>query len=66
MQPELKSTRQAIYRRIRPNLARKLVGDTDLPVSEIAGRCGYENASAMSRAFKSEFDQAPRGMRNPK
>lgn len=54
---------QNLYRRLRLNLARKLVVETGQPVSEIAGRCGYENASAMTRAFRSEFGVAPRELR---
>ena len=65
MKQELKATPQAVYRRLRLNLARKLVCETDQPISEIASRCGYDNASAMTRAFKTEFDQTPRMLRNP-
>ncbi|WP_231704090.1 GlxA family transcriptional regulator [Cochlodiniinecator piscidefendens] len=60
---ELGTTPQTVYRRLRLNLARKLVIDSDLPVTEIACRCGYDNASAMTRAFKSEFSQTPRDFR---
>lgn len=66
MQAEMQATPQQIYRRLRLNLARKLVCDTDLSVSEVALRSGYENASAMTRAFKAEFAVTPRAMRaNP-
>ncbi len=54
---------QAIYKRSRLNLARKLVIETGQSVSEIAGRSGYENASAMTRAFRSEFGETPQGLR---
>lgn len=54
---------QTVYRRLRLNLARKLVSETDQSVSEVAGRCGYENASAMTRAFKREFGLSPRDLR---
>ncbi len=63
MQAEMACTPQQMYQRLRLNLARKLVLDTDLSVSEIALRSGYENASAMTRAFKAKFDQTPRLMR---
>lgn len=63
MQAEMQDTPQAIYRRLRLNLARKLVAETDYSVSEIAGRCGYENASAMTRAFKAQFGCTPRQLR---
>lgn len=64
MLAELGSTPQAVYLRLRLNLARKLVTETDQPVSEIAGRCGYENASAMTRAFRGAFGHPPRALRN--
>ena len=64
MKAELDAGPQAVYQRLRLNLARKLVAETDQSVSEIAGRCGYENASAMTRAFKREFGITPRDLRN--
>ncbi len=64
VQAELKTTPQALYRRLRLNLARKLAEETDHSVAEIAGRCGYENASAMTRAFKAEFGQTPTDYRS--
>lgn len=56
-------TPMAVYRQQRLNAALRLVQGTALPVSEIAGRCGYENASAMTRAFKAAFGQSPHAMR---
>jgi transcriptional regulator GlxA family with amidase domain len=63
MQLEMKATPQSVYRRLRLILARKLALETDHPVAEIAGRCGYENASAMTRAFKAEFRVTLRDLR---
>lgn len=60
---ELKTTPQALYKRMRLNLARKLAEETEQSVAEIAGRCGYENAGAMTRAFKTEFGQTPSAFR---
>lgn len=51
------------YRALRLNAARRLVEQTTLSVAEIATRCGYENPSALTRAFKSEFDTTPRKIR---
>ena len=56
-------TPAALYRRLRLALARKLLQETDIRISEIAIRCGYENASAMTRAFHHEFDQTPSELR---
>ncbi|WP_254436216.1 GlxA family transcriptional regulator [Ruegeria arenilitoris] len=64
IQAELKTTPQALYRRLRLNLARKLAEETEQSIAEIAGRCGYENASAMTRAFKAEFGQTPTAFRS--
>ncbi|MDG1521414.1 MAG: helix-turn-helix domain-containing protein, partial [Yoonia sp.] len=50
---------------LRLNLARKLVADTEQSIAEIASRCGYENASAMTRAFKAAFGVTPRNLRHP-
>ncbi|WP_372573586.1 GlxA family transcriptional regulator [Ruegeria jejuensis] len=63
MKAELGAGPARVYRRMRLNLARKMVSETDLPVSEIAVRAGYENASAMTRAFGGEFGQSPSEMR---
>lgn len=59
VQAELGTTPRALYRRLRLNLARKLATETDQSVAEIASRCGYDNASAMTRAFRAEFGQTP-------
>lgn len=60
---ELQLTPQALYRRLRLGQGRKFLQETDLKIGEIALRCGYENASAMSRAFRAEFGQSPRAVR---
>lgn len=55
---------RTIYRRLRLNLARKLVREeAALSVSEIALRCGYENPSALTRAFRAEFGTTLRDLR---
>ncbi|MEX3008675.1 GlxA family transcriptional regulator [Hoeflea sp. TYP-13] len=61
---ELGATPRTVYRRMRLLAARKLVDETEMPVSEIALRCGYENPSAMTRAFASEFGLTPRAVRS--
>ncbi|SMP04074.1 GlxA family transcriptional regulator [Shimia sagamensis] len=65
MLSELGATPATVYRRLRLNLARKLVVDTDMSVAEIALRCGYQNPAAMTRAFKVEFDKTPQTLRAP-
>ena len=63
MKADLGATPATIYRRLRLIQARKLLLETDISVSEIATRTGYENASALTRAFKAEFATTPRTMR---
>ena len=48
-----------VYRHLRLALARQLAENTSLPVSEIAIRSGYQNASAMTRAYLKEFGMTP-------
>ncbi len=60
---EMGDTPSAIYRRIRLISARKAVLETHLPIAEVALRAGYEDASAMTRAFKAEFGVTPRALR---
>jgi len=64
MKAELGATPQAIYRRLRLIQARKLILETDIAMAEIALRCGYEDPSAFTRAFKAEFSATPRKMRS--
>ncbi len=53
----------AVYRTLRLNSAWKLVSDTQMQISEIATRIGYQNAAAMTRAFRKAFNTTPQDMR---
>lgn len=64
VQAELRTTPQSLYRRLRLTMARKLAEETEQSIAEIASRCGYENASAMTRAFKAEFGRTPTAFRS--
>lgn len=59
----LGATPRQVYRRQRMVVARNLVHDTELGIAEIAVRCGYRDATAMTRAFRAEFATSPRAMR---
>jgi len=48
---------------LRMNLAASLLRDTLLPVSEILGRVGYQNASHFARAFRASTGLSPRAYR---
>ncbi|MGI9523818.1 MAG: GlxA family transcriptional regulator [Hyphomicrobiaceae bacterium] len=52
-----------VYRKLRLSAVRRFLEDTRLPISEIAVRTGYQNASAMSRAFRTEYGYSPRAFR---
>lgn len=53
-----------VYRHMRLSAALQMVQDTRMPVSEIALRCGYEDPTALTRAFRKRFGLSPRGMRH--
>lgn len=61
---ELGVAPSGLYKRLRLAKARKLLQETDFAVSDIALRCGYDNPSAMTRAFRSEYGQSPRELRS--
>ena len=54
---------QVIYRSMRLELAHSLAVETQVSVAEIAVRCGYQDASAMTRAFRTEFETTPQALR---
>ncbi|SLN40199.1 HTH-type transcriptional regulator CdhR [Pseudoruegeria aquimaris] len=52
-----------VYRHIRLTAAKRIVEHTGIEIAEIAVRCGYENASALSRAFRLRYGCAPSAAR---
>lgn len=59
----LKAPPRKVYKSIRLREARRLVELSTLQVAEIATRCGYQNASALTRAYREEFGETPRAHR---
>ena len=59
----LNATPGQVYRHRRLVAVRSLLESTRLSVAEIAARCGYDNASSMTRAFKNQFGTTPMEMR---
>ncbi|MDX8519541.1 GlxA family transcriptional regulator [Mesorhizobium dulcispinae] len=49
----------AYYLRLRLSAARRLVVDTRIAMTDIAGRTGFSSAAAFSRAFSRAFGEAP-------
>ena len=64
MRAELGASPRQVYRRIRLLAARKLLREQAIPITEVALRVGYQNASAMTRAYRIEFGCTPRDERN--
>lgn len=52
-----------LYLALRLREAQRLVGMTGMSVAEVAARCGYADAGAMTRAFRREFGITPRELR---
>ncbi len=52
-----------VYKRLRLNSVRDMVENTNAHFSDIAVRSGYRSASAMTRAFSSEFGYTPSRLR---
>ena len=48
---------------LRLQAARRMITDTHHPLAEIALRCGFSSASALSRAFSAKFGRAPSSLR---
>jgi len=54
---------RALYRTIRLEEARRWVTTSTISIAEVATRCGYQDAAAMTRAFVAAYGQPPRTMR---
>lgn len=50
-------------RRVRMNVARELLLDTNLPLAEIADQTGFDYLSHFSKAFRDAFGESPRKYR---
>jgi transcriptional regulator GlxA family with amidase domain len=53
----------AAVRRIRLEIAARLLTTTDVPVSHVARRCGFSSSETLRQAFVSRFGVAPRTFR---
>lgn len=52
-----------VYRSVRLAEARRWVEQSAISIAEVAERCGYRDASAMTRAFRETFAATPRALR---
>ena len=55
---------RTVYAHLRMGAAKRMVEESALPVAEIAGRAGYDNASAFTRAYRRAFGVSPRQARS--
>lgn len=59
----LRTTPNRYYMQIRLERAQSLLANSPLPISEIAAKIGFENASAFSRAYRRQFGKLPSSSR---
>lgn len=59
----VKASPAAYYLSLRLQAARRLVADTNLPMTDIAVRTGFSSVAALSRAFRRRFGQPPTAAR---
>jgi transcriptional regulator GlxA family with amidase domain len=50
--------------RVRLDEATRLLGTTDLPIAEIATRCGFYDQAALTRRFSRAVGMSPRRYRD--
>lgn len=62
-QSALGMTPGQVYRHIRLTAARQLVEGSDASIAEIAVRCGYDDPTALTRAFRLRFGAPPTAFR---
>ncbi len=51
------------YIQLRLKAARRLIAETQLSITEVADRCGFNSPQAFSRAFKAKFSVTPNSLR---
>lgn len=62
-QADLGAAPITVYKRLRLGAARRYAQQSTYSVTEIALRCGYKNAAAMTRAFVEQFGETPSAVR---
>lgn len=62
-QQRLNATPRKFYQQLRLQAARRMMTETGSSVAEVALRCGYADASAMTRAYRQQFGSTPTATR---
>ncbi|WP_417524877.1 GlxA family transcriptional regulator [Marinovum sp.] len=63
-QADLGAAPKAVYVWLRLAAARRYAEQSEYSITEIALRCGYANAAAMTRAFVAQYGRPPRAFRH--
>jgi len=63
-QEHLHTPPAAAVRRIRLELAARLIASTDLTLSQVARRCGFSSAETLRQAFAGRYGTSPRAFRS--
>ena len=63
LRADIGMTWEAYRHRSRLLRAIALLGETSLPVGDVAAKCGFESPSAFAKAFRLVMDEAPRDYR---
>lgn len=64
LKSDIGMTWEAYRRRSRLLSAVSLLSETDVPVSDVAAQCGFENPSAFAKAFRLAMGETPRDYRS--
>lgn len=63
-QQHLHAPPAAAVRRIRLELAARLLATSELPLSQVARRCGFSSAETLRQAFATRYGTSPRAFRS--
>ncbi|MFZ5961543.1 GlxA family transcriptional regulator [Thalassococcus sp. BH17M4-6] len=62
-QASLGTSPAALYRHLRLSAAHQMIQSSAASVAEIAVRCGYDDPTALTRAFRARFGTTPQALR---
>jgi AraC family carnitine catabolism transcriptional activator len=60
----LNKTTMDVYRKLRLELAQKLLKQSEFSITEIAFSCGFSSSSQISQSFKEKFGVMPSQYKN--
>jgi transcriptional regulator GlxA family with amidase domain len=63
---QLGETPAAAVRRVRLELAARMLAGTDRSISDVARRCGFSSAESLRQAFRAHHGVSPKSFRDDK